>query len=86
MDANTEKLQCQEHWNGNATNLQSQNCYEWMAAQLDGIHPKKVFDVGCGTGEGIAALRKRFSCNILSIDENAYCLRTSAVPLEQRFN
>ncbi len=49
-----------------------------MASQLEPIHPRKIFDIGCGTGEGIAAIRQRFGCNILSIDENIFCIRRSA--------
>jgi SAM-dependent methyltransferase len=76
--AETEKFEYEENWAFNAAYYQKQDCYEWMAAQLDQIKPRKVFDIGCGTGEGLSALRKRFSCNILSIDENAYCLKKSA--------
>ena len=95
MDAETEKREYEFHWGGNASHYAEQGCYEWIASQLDSLKPKKVFDVGCGTGEGVLALRRRFGCQILSIDENAYCLRTSAarlraegakVQLEERFH
>ena len=59
----------------------AQGCYDWMAEQLDAVNPKRVFDIGCGTGEGLLSLRRRFESSILSIDENSYCLRQTAALL-----
>src|SRR5471030_342324 len=78
MNADTEKRTYHHNWVGNAENYAAQGCYELMAAQFDELKPKRVFDVGCGTGEGLLALRRRFGCHLLSIDENAYCLRHTA--------
>ena len=73
--ASAEKAAYLEYWSYNASSLESQGCYEWMASQLDYIQPKKVFDIGCGAGEGVLALHRRFDCDIVSIDENLPCLR-----------
>jgi len=73
-NAHAEKVAYQEHWRNNAAFFQEQGCYDWMAGQLAAIRPKKVLDLGCGTGEGIIALRKAFSCQVIGIDENESCL------------
>ena len=79
--ADQEKHQYHEYWGYHAEHFHNQNCYDWMASQLDDIKPKRIFDVGCGTGEGLLALRKRFAPSILSIDENVYCIKKSAALL-----
>lgn len=80
--AHAEKVAYQEHWRQNAAFFQEQGCYEWMAGQLAVIEPKKVLDVGCGTGEGVVALRKAYSCQVIGIDENESCLGLAATRLE----
>ena len=69
-----EKFDYCDHWSSNASHFAGQGCYEWMAAQLCPLQPKRVFDIGCGTGEGVAALLRQFDCTIVSIDENAECI------------
>jgi len=62
-------------WAISAGHLDQQGCYEWIAARLKDVNPKLILDIGTGTGEGIAALLKRFDCEIISIDENRVCLQ-----------
>ncbi len=81
MTSDEEKLQYEYNWGGNASHYSAQGCYEWIASQLDDLKPQRVFDVGCGTGAGLLSLRQRFHCQILSIDENPYCLRSAAALL-----
>ena len=72
-----EKTLYRDHWSHNAANYQSQGCYEWMTAQLDPLSPKKILDVGCGVGNGVLALLERFAPTIVSLEENADCMRTT---------
>lgn len=69
-----EKFDYCDHWSSNALHFAGQGCYEWMASQLAPLQPKRVFDIGCGTGEGVAELLRQFDCTIVSIDENAECI------------
>ena len=48
-----------------------------MASQLLPLAPKKILDVGCGTGQGIAALLRQFSPQIIALEENADCIRSA---------
>lgn len=73
-----EKKEYQTYWQMNAEYYEKQGCYEWMAAQLDALKPRRVLDIGCGTGEGVRALYRRFGCQVLSLDENIECLRMAA--------
>src|SRR3954464_9763491 len=73
--AAAEKAAYLDYWRHNATSLALQGCYGWMAAQLDFLKPKRILDIGCGTGEATLALFQRFSPDIIAIDENMSCLR-----------
>ena len=66
-----------EHWSEDAERFDQQGCYAWMAEQLADVLPHRVLDVGCGTGSGVLALRKRFDCRVFSIDSNESCIRQS---------
>lgn len=72
-------------WTGNATNFDQQGVYQWLAKQLQPYNPIRIFDVGCGTGHGVAALLQNLSPTYLvSIDENRECLETACRNLETR--
>jgi ubiquinone/menaquinone biosynthesis C-methylase UbiE len=58
MTADKEKSEYEYNWARNATSYSDQGCYDWMAKQLDTLQPRKVFDVGCGTGEGLLVLSR----------------------------
>lgn len=72
--AELEHLAYVEHWSENANRLNQQGVYQWMAAQLAHDPPANVLDIGCGTGLGVAALRKTFACRVLAIEHNEACI------------
>src|SRR5437762_1744913 len=49
-----------EMWECNASNIEMQGGYEWMASLLKPYNPSRILDIGCGCGNGIAALFKQF--------------------------
>ncbi len=65
-----KKAQYCKGWKINATTFQEQECYTWMAEQLRQYKPIRVLDVGCGTGEGLAALLAGSTRTIVSLEEN----------------
>ena len=53
--------------------------YHWLAEQLIDRNPKRVLDIGCGSGHGLVALRDVLGSNIeiVAIDENRSCLQAA---------
>ena len=72
-----EKAEYCYYWSSNAAHFQKQECYTWMASQLAPLRPRRVLDIGCGTGEGLRALLAAFSPTIISLEENAACMQTA---------
>lgn len=72
-----EKTKYRDYWQHNATHMETQDCYRWMASELDDLQPRKILDIGCGTGSGVLALLDRFSPSIIALEENADCLDTT---------
>lgn len=72
-----EKAEYCYYWSSNAAHFQKQECYAWMANQLAPLQPRRVLDIGCGTGEGLRALLNAFSPTIISLEENAACIQTA---------
>ena len=65
-------------WAKNATNLDSQNCYDWMTSLLIPCGPSRIFDIGCGAGSGLVALLRKFpKAKIVSVDENPECINSA---------
>jgi SAM-dependent methyltransferase len=68
-------------WGGNAAHYEAQGIYRRLARILfDRQAPSRIIDVGCGRGEGMAALRDAMTwpgACIVGIDENPECLRAA---------
>jgi SAM-dependent methyltransferase len=72
-----------EKWEKSALSIEEQGGYEWMACLLDSFHPHHILDIGCGTGNGIAALHKRFpTARIIALDENPQVISKAKARLE----
>jgi SAM-dependent methyltransferase len=68
------KAEYASHWTVNATHFDRQSCYDWMTDALRPLAPRKILDIGCGTGQGLLALLNRFEPRIVALDENLACL------------
>jgi hypothetical protein len=68
-----------DRWSRSSDNFRGQGCYSWMASQLSRYSPKFIFDVGCGDGTGLLALKSecKTASRIISCDDNLYCLETA---------
>jgi SAM-dependent methyltransferase len=80
----SEKAEYCENWAINAAHIEKQGCYDWMATQLTALGPNRVLDIGCGTGEGLLALTKHFSPQIVCIEENSDCIHETECALNKR--
>jgi SAM-dependent methyltransferase len=65
------------NWKGTAQHHFDGRIYHWLAEQLADAKPKRVLDVGCGSGHGLLALREVLGSDvqIVAIDENRACLQ-----------
>lgn len=69
------KTKYRSQWQHTSDHLRSQGCYEWMAEQLDELGPRKILDIGCGSGNGLLALIVRFKPTaIITVEENVDCI------------
>lgn len=68
-------------WEGNALAYEAQGVYSWLTDHLARFGPvRRVIDVGCGRGQGVAALRQVTGDEglLVGIDENPDCLAAAA--------
>jgi len=72
-----EKTQYCEYWQHNAAAFEEQECYSWMSEQLLPYSPARILDIGCGTGEGIAALLSRGAKSVVCLEENFDCIKAT---------
>lgn len=79
-----EKTRYRDSWQHNAATFSDQKCYSWMVDHLKRYSPKRILDVGCGTGEGIIALLDSGVDRIISLEENFDCIVTTADKLRTR--
>jgi len=82
------RRQYAEAWAGNAAHYAAQGLYIWLARSLADHLPGgkwtgqiNVLDIGCGRGDGLAALRNMVGGRLgrlIGIDENPACLIAAA--------
>lgn len=72
-----EKTKYCSYWSHNAKTFEQQGCYDWMASQLKPFSPKRILDIGCGTGEGLAALLRLGTESIVCLEENFDCIKAT---------
>ena len=71
----SHKTKYNDQWQHSSAHLRSQGCYEWMAEQLDDLKPRKILDIGCGSGNGLLALISRYNpTTLISLEENIDCI------------
>jgi SAM-dependent methyltransferase len=73
-------------WKYSSEDLNTQDCYLWMSNLLKLENPRRVFDVGCGSGNGIMSLISTLNdddLKIISMDENVRCLMHTKEKLEK---
>lgn len=70
-------LTAQHHFKGGV--------YRWLAEQIANAKPKRILDIGCGSGHGLIALREVLGpdLQIVAIDENRSCLQTARETLRR---
>lgn len=72
-----------DRWINSSDYYRHNGNYDWMAEQLDGYKINKLFDIGCGNGNGLLSLLKKFpQIQLVSIDENPLCLEEAKRRLE----
>lgn len=74
------------NWKGTAQHHFDGQVYHWLAEQLADSKPKRILDVGCGSGHGLLAMREVLGpdVQIVAIDENRACLQEARETLGRR--
>jgi len=66
-------------WAVNAACYEAQGLYARLARHLASHRPgPRIVDLGCGRGDGMAALQRELAGEIIGIDENPACLAAAA--------
>lgn len=73
-------------WDATSQQHFESGVYRWLAKQLQPLQPKRVLDVGCGTGLSLLTIHEVLGDNIevVAIDENLACLKRAARVLGRR--
>lgn len=75
------RQQYARRWGGNAAAYEHQGLYKTLAGHLfQHETPRRIIDIGCGRGNGLAALKERMpsDATLIGIDENPDCLAAAA--------
>jgi len=73
-------------WQKDTEYFYEQGYYNWMAdCFFKKVNPEKILDIGCGNGNGIIELIKNEKVkNIISIEENEYCIDNAYKRLNEK--
>lgn len=73
------------NWTSTAQAHYQAGRYNWMAERLLPFAPRRILDVGCGSGHGISTLFDVLGndLQVLSLDENGACIDIAARTLAQ---
>jgi SAM-dependent methyltransferase len=73
------------NWRATAQHHFDGRVYHWLAEQIAGAQPRRILDVGCGSGHGLVALREVLGTDlqITAIDENRSCLQEARETLRR---
>ncbi len=73
-------------WVETSKNHKSDGIYNWGAVNLEKYQPRRILDIGCGSGDGLVALIETFGNNIkiVSLDENPHCIDAAQKTLEEK--
>jgi len=74
-----------ENWKAASQAHYGRKHYHWMARLLEPFKPKRVFDVGCGSGHGLLGLFEVLGpeLTVISVDENGACLDVADATLSK---
>ncbi len=79
-----------QNWRLTSQHHYDDKVYHWLAERLAKSKPKRILDIGCGSGHGLLALREVLGgdVKIVSIDENRACLKATRKTLQdnQKFD
>ena len=75
-----------EVWSPTANHYFDRGIYHWLAGLLEPVCPRRVLDIGCGTGHGVLALYQVLGdkLEVVALDENLACLREAKKRIESR--
>jgi len=73
------------HWRTTAEHHYKNGHYRWMSEQLLGENPKRILDIGCGSGHGLLSLCETLGSDVsvISVDENLQCIEDASALLNK---
>ncbi|NVD27196.1 methyltransferase domain-containing protein [Parasphingorhabdus flavimaris] len=74
------------NWTVTARKHSENGVYDWLASQLVSRAPKRILDIGCGSGHGLVAMREVLGndVRIVAVDENRACLDSARDTLHRQ--
>lgn len=70
-------------WDATSRHHFESGVYHWLAEQLRPLGPKRILDIGCGTGQSLVAIHEVLAegVEVVGIDENLACLKRAETVL-----